>query len=158
MAKIFLFLSVFWLHPFYVSVTTIEQSKDKTSLEITSRIFYDDLEAALKEEFGGKIDLKNPSQKEKNNELIKKYFERNFLLKLNNQIVKADYLGFNIEGEAAWCFLEVENAKNIKTLETVNRLLYRSFKEQIHIYHINLNGKKESTKIQNPDVKAIFEF
>ncbi|MCD8539091.1 MAG: hypothetical protein LRY55_04495 [Leadbetterella sp.] len=68
----------FWAHPFYVSVTTIDQSRDKTSLEISSRIFYDDLEVALKEEFGGKIDLKNPGDKSRNPELIRQYFSRHF--------------------------------------------------------------------------------
>jgi len=58
-----------WVHPFYVSVTTIDQSRDKTSLEISSRIFYDDLEQALKDEFGGKVDLKNTGQTAKNTEL-----------------------------------------------------------------------------------------
>lgn len=156
-----LFLNIllfFWTHPFYVSVTTIDQSRDKQSLEISSRIFFDDLEVALKTEFGKNVDLKNAAQNTANSELIKKYFENNFLIKVNGKPVKADYLGFSIEGEAAWCYLELKNTANINKLEIANSILYKSFKEQINIFHVNINGKKKSSKLHNPDALAKFEF
>jgi hypothetical protein len=151
-------LLYFWIHPFYVSVTTIEQSKDKNAMEITSRIFYDDLEAALKNDFGVKVDLKNAAQSSKNNELIKKYFEKNFLVKINETPVKVEYLGFTLENEAAWCFLEIRNSGSVKKIEVINRILYDSFKEQINIFHVSVNGKKKSTKLQNPENRTFFEF
>ena len=153
----FIYILLFaWFHPFYVSVTTLEQSKDKSSIEITSRIFYDDLEAALKDEFGGKVDLKNTQQTEKNNGLIKRYFEKKFLLKINDNPSKAEYLGFTIEGETAWCFLEVKIKEPVKKVEISNKTLYNSFKEQINIFHLNINGIKKSTKLQNPESIAKF--
>lgn len=158
MLKMFSAWLFFCLHPFYVSVCSIEQSKDKTNLEVSCRIFYDDLEAALKNTYGGKIDLKDAKQSERNNGLLQKYFKRNFQVKLNGNTIEIKYLGFNIEGEAAWCFLEIKNVKNIKSMDVSNRLLYESFKEQIHIFHVNIGGEKKSTKIQNPDFGAKFKF
>lgn len=149
---------LFWAHPFYVSVTTIEQSRDKASLEISSRIFFDDLEVALKEEFGGKTDLKNTAQNPQNTELIRRYFQRHFKLKVNGEPVSTELLGFTIEGEAAWCFLEAKDVSSVQKLEVSNSLLYASFKEQIHIFHLNISGKKKSMKINNPDARARFEF
>ena len=151
-------LLFFWFHPFYVSVTTVDQSRDKSSLEISSRIFYDDLEAALKEESGKNVDLRNPDQVDINSELIKKYFGRHFQIKINNMPVQINYLGFSIEGEAAWCFLELKNTGDISKIEITNSLLYKSFKEQINIFHLNINGSKKSRKLHNPDRSATFTF
>ena len=151
-------LWLFWVHPFYVSVTTIEQSRDKTSLEISSRIFFDDLETALREEFGTKTDLKNTESGAQNSALIGRYFNRHFRLMVNGQPVTTEFLGFNIEGEAAWCFLQVKGVSSVQKLEVYDHLLYNSFKEQIHIFHLTVNGIKKSTKINNPDTRAIFTF
>jgi len=152
------FLWLFWLHPFYVSVTTIEQSRDKTSLEITSRIFYDDLEVALKDEFGGKTDLNNTAQSQQNSDLIRQYFNRHFKVRIDGKAANAEFLGFSIEHEAAWCFLEVKGVTSVQKIEVYDNLLYSSFKEQIHIFHLNINGRKKSTKLSNPDAQARFEF
>ncbi|MBX2953597.1 MAG: hypothetical protein KF870_13895 [Leadbetterella sp.] len=147
-----------WVHPFYVSVTTIDQSRDKTSLEISSRIFYDDLEQALKDEFGGKVDLKNTGQTAKNTELIRKYFSGHFQLRVDGRAVNPEFLGFSIEGEAAWCYLEAKGVTSVQKLEVYNSLLYASFREQIQIFHLNINGQKKSSKINNPEARARFEF
>lgn len=152
------FIWLLWLHPFYVSVTTIDQSRDKTSLEISARIFFDDLETALKDEFGGKTDLKNSADNVKNSELIRQYFGRHFQIKADGKAVNTEFLGYTIEGEAAWCFLEAKGVKSVHHLEVYNSLLYSSFKEQIHIFHLNINGKKKSTKLNNPETRAGFEF
>lgn len=149
---------LFWAHPFYVSVTTIEQSRDKTSLEISSRIFFDDLEVALKDEFGGKTDLVKAEYGDRNSKLIGQYFGRHFRIKVDGKPVPTEFLGFNIEGEAAWCFLEARGITSVQKVEVYNSLLYPSFKEQIHIFHLNINGKKKSTKLNNPEAQAKFEF
>lgn len=152
------FIWLLWVHPFYVSVTTIDQSRDKTSLEISSRIFFDDLEVALKDEFGGKTDLKNTEHTSANSELIRQYFKRHFQIRVDGKAVNAEFLGFSIEGEAAWCYLEAKGVTAVQKVEVYSTLLYPSFKEQIHIFHLHVNGKKKSTKLNNPDSRAKFEF
>ncbi|MDT4870815.1 hypothetical protein FQZ97_1059080 [compost metagenome] len=113
---------------------------------------------ALKEEFGGKTDLKKTEDAAQNTRLIGQYFSRHFRISVNGKPVTTDFLGFSIEGEAAWCFLEAKGVSSVQKLEVNDRLLYASFKEQIHIFHLNINGKKKSTKINNPEAKALFEF
>jgi hypothetical protein len=153
MIKLFILL---FLHPFYVSVTTIDLKKD--NLEISSRIFYDDLEAALKDEFGGKIDLKNPQNAQKNTEMLRSYFQKNFSLKENGKTMNYDFLGFNLEGEAAWCYIEVKGLKGNGRIDIQNKLLYSQFKEQIHIFHMNAGNRKKSAKITNPDSHLFFDI
>ncbi|ADQ19144.1 DUF6702 family protein [Leadbetterella byssophila] len=150
------FQFLLFLHPFYVSVTTVDKKEDR--LEISSRIFYDDLETALKEEFGGKVDLHNNQQKAKNTQLLEKYFQKYFSIKEDGSPISYDFLGFNLEGEAAWCYLEVKGTKPKATLEFQNKLLYSYFKEQIHIFHVNSGKSKKSGKITNPESQIRFEL
>ena len=59
------FLCSFSIHKFYVSVTQVDYVPSKKRVEITSRIFIDDLEKALTKKYNKKVNLTstlNPSE------------------------------------------------------------------------------------------------
>mgnify|MGYP006204322833 CR=1 FL=1 len=73
MPQLILFLFTF-LHPFYVSVTDINHNQKTKSLEISSKIFFDDLESDIEKENNLRIDILKPQNKDLINDLISKYF------------------------------------------------------------------------------------
>ncbi|WP_207428002.1 DUF6702 family protein [Pedobacter sp. SYSU D00535] len=59
-----LITSIFALiHPFFVSVTEIRHNEKTKSLEISSKLFFDDFEHALGANYKQKLDILNPSEK-----------------------------------------------------------------------------------------------
>ena len=48
-----------WVHPFFISMTEIEQDKTNNTLEISVRIFTDDFEKTIRQTYTGKVDLMN---------------------------------------------------------------------------------------------------
>ena len=52
---VFVFMSSFVVHKFYVSVTQIDFVPKKQRIEITSRIFIDDFEKGLKKKYNKKL-------------------------------------------------------------------------------------------------------
>ncbi len=52
------------LHPFYVSVTEVRHNEKSRALEVSTRIFYDDLEEALASASRTKVDILKPSDRE----------------------------------------------------------------------------------------------
>ncbi|MBP1653258.1 MAG: hypothetical protein H6Q26_3415, partial [Bacteroidetes bacterium] len=55
--------SFFAFHPFYVSVTEIEHVKTKNEVQVSCRIFADDLENVLKKESKLPLDIIHPTNK-----------------------------------------------------------------------------------------------
>ena len=52
-----------WMHPYYISMTEIEHDKTNNTLEISVRIFTDDLEKTIRKTYTGKVDLLNKDEK-----------------------------------------------------------------------------------------------
>ena len=68
------------------------------------------------------------------------------------------YLGYQIQEDAAWCYLEVQNVNKIQTLEINNNVLYNLHKEQINMLNVIVNGERKSTKLDNPESRAVMRF
>jgi hypothetical protein len=71
----FVSLTSMALHKFYVSVNQIDFVPKKKALEISSRIFIDDLDAALEKKFKKKAYLATPKEASDSKELLQKYFD-----------------------------------------------------------------------------------
>jgi hypothetical protein len=146
------------LHPFYISVTEINHNATDKSLEISCKIFYEDLEKALNTQFKTPVDLINPKDKAQTEKMIFAYLLQHFSLKINGRQVMLQYVGYEIEKEAAWCYLQVSNVSDVKQMDIMNNLLFEQFATQVNIVHGIVNGKRESTKLSNPNAVTSFEF
>ncbi|GGH62818.1 hypothetical protein HNQ91_001340 [Filimonas zeae] len=149
----------FFFHPFFVSVTDLKQNtKDKT-IEISSKLFIDDFEKALTAAGKAPVDLSHPADKEKTDQQIAGYFKQHFQLSVNGQKMPVSYIGYEKEGEAAWCYLQVTNAPAvIKRVDIVSDVLYKQFESQIHIFHVTAGKELKSSKITNPESRVGFDF
>ena len=146
------------LHPFYVSITSVDYNEEAQRLEISSRIFYDDLETALKDGQNLKIDLIDPEDKSAVDSLLAAYFRNHFRLSVNDSPATLHYVGYEIDEDVAWCFLEVENIAGVKRLTIDNRILFDHFPKQSNILHVTAYGHRKSTKLDNPERTAVFEW
>jgi len=146
------------LHPFYLSITAIDYNEQAHRVEISARIFYDDLEAALKDARDLKIDLINPTDKSATDSLLSAYFLDHLRLSVNGKPVSVRYVGYEIDEDVAWCFLEAVNINRVERLRIDNRILFDHFPKQSNILHVTAYGKRQSTKLDNPERTAVFEW
>lgn len=154
---LFLHVNV-WLHPFYVSVTEIRQNQKSNNLEISSRIFFDDLEKTLEKKYQVKVNILKPEDPKKVNELIADYLQEHLQLRVNGKLVALKFLGFEIEEEAAWCYLEAPQSAPLKRLEVEDAILFDAHPLQQNMVHVTVGKKRQSTKLDNPDSKYTFNF
>ncbi|MDH7460228.1 hypothetical protein QEG73_03025 [Chitinophagaceae bacterium 26-R-25] len=145
-------------HPFYISVTEINHNaKDKT-LEISCKMFLDDFEKTLRDVTKTEVDLNNVKDKAKIDKLISNYLNSHLQLKVDGKPVSLQFIGFEKESEAAWCYLQVNNVPSVKQLEVKNTLLFEEFDSQISIMHVIVNGTRKSTRLNKPESVAKFDF
>lgn len=146
------------LHPIYVSVTEIEHNaKDKT-LEISCKIFTDDFEKVLRQQFNTHVDLLNPKEKAAMEKLVSAYVLKHLLVKADGKPVALQYLGYEQQEEGIVSFYQATNIPSVKKIEVTDNILFEYKKEQISIIHAIVNGNRKSTKLVNPEEKAGFEF
>ena len=157
MLQIFTFLLAL-LHPYYVSVTEIKHNGKEQSLEISCRVFSDDLESALNKLGRGKVDILNPKNFAQINPLIAEYIPQHLKISINGKPVSILFLGYELESEATWCYFEVKGVRSVKNISITNDILYAEHDEQINMMHITVNGERKSTKLDNPAKTAEFSF
>ena len=102
------------LHPFYVSVIDINHNTKEESVEMSIRIFTQDLEETLQKYSTAKIDMVHPSNKAVLDKQITDYIKQKLQLKINGQNANMQYVGYEIQLESVWIYFEVPKIKEIK--------------------------------------------
>lgn len=144
-------LSSFAWHKFYVSVTQIDFVPNKKRVEITSRIFIDDLEKALERKFKKKFYLTTSNEIENADVLIQEYLKEKIKISINKKSQKIEYLTKEVEGDVLIFYTKIAISKKINTFEIYNSLLTDLYKEQQNIVHLNINGNKNSFLFTNSE-------
>lgn len=146
------------LHPFHVSVVEINHNAADKTLEISCKIFTDDFEKVLTQNYKTKVDLINPPDKAAMDTLVKKYINSHLSLSADGKSVKFSYIGFERENEAVYSYAQVDNIVSVKKIEITNKLMQDLFTDQINLMHVIVGGNRKSTKLDYPSTQAIVEF
>lgn len=145
-------------HPIFVSVTEIEHNKKDNTLEISCKIFTDDFEKTLRETYKTKVDLLQPKDKAAMDRLVSDYVRKHLILTVDGKKAVLEFIGYEQDEEGVRSYYQANNIPSVKKLDITNNILFEYKKEQISIMHLNVNGKKQSTKLVNPEEKASFVF
>lgn len=150
------FLHIF--HPFYVSVTEVVQNPKTKTLQVSTRIFFDDFEKALDRKYQTKVNILKPADRKKVDLLIADYVQKHLQIKINQKALTLKYVGYEIEEDAAWCYFETQQIAPVKNLDIVNDILFDEHESQSNMVHVTINGKRKSTKLDNPKSQARLTF
>jgi hypothetical protein len=153
-----LFLGAAAPHPLYISVTEIKQNPKDRILEISCKIFTNDLETVLEKETKAKVDLSVAKDKVVTDKLIEEYVERHLRLKVDGKVVSLHFVGSEKEADGTWSYFQVNEVAAVKRIDVVNDLLYDGFNQQINIMHVTVGGERKSTRLDYPDAAASFQF
>nr|WP_233173829.1 DUF6702 family protein [Pedobacter sp. ASV19] len=145
-------------HPLHLSSMELNYTTKGATVEISCRLFTDDLENALNKVFKVHADLSSAAKHAEMDGLVKKYAARHLQLKTGSKLIGLNYLGFEKDNEAIVLYIESVPVKGLKDLEILNTLMYDLFDDQSNIMHITYNGNRKSTKLDYPDklYKVVF--
>lgn len=151
--------SLFFLyHPFYVSVTEINHNAKDKRIEVSCRIFFDDFEDVLEKNYKVQMDIVKPTDRKKIDLMIADYVKKHLLIKADGKAVNLTYVGYQIEEDACWSYFEATKIGKVKQLEVSNDLLFAEFRTQTNMLQVTANGQEKSTKLDNPESKAVFNY
>ncbi len=136
--------ALFYLHPFYVSITEINHNEKAQTLECTIKTFTSDIEDALKEKGFGKLSIGTNEEKSTADSLINIYLDDVIDFTINGAEVSFNYLGKEVEEDVSWIYLEIENVANLKAFEMTNQLLFDLQETQSNLVNIFANDSEYS--------------
>lgn len=132
------------LHAFHTSLTEIQYNAKEKSLEISIRMFTDDLETALtKANNGQKVMI---GGKNDNSEaVLNKYIQQHFAIITPQKQKKAmTVLGKELEGDATWVYVEIPNSQDFKGHILYNYLMQEMFDDQTNLVNFMYLGNKKT--------------
>ena len=151
-------MSSFGLHKFYMAIYQINYAPEKKMLQITTRIFADDLNKALEKKYKKKTFLGSGKESVESEQLLKKYLAENFTLKVNGQSKPINLLSEEMDGDVLVCYLSIRDIPKIKSLEIYNAVLIECFPEQQNIVNVTAFNDKKSFLFTETSTKQVLNY
>lgn len=153
-------LLAFTAHKFYISVTNVNYAEKDDALQITTRVFLDDMNAVLKERYGIQTKLGTKAESEVDREYFEKYLRSKFVVEIDGQTVEYRLLGKKYDTDMLICYIEVPkiNLPKVSSIAIINELLTDLFDEQQNVVHFKVKGKKKSYVLLKSDTKGMLNL
>jgi hypothetical protein len=124
-------------HKFYVSLTDMQYNETSGRLEVSSKYFIDDLELAL--DLGPDQHIIMPMD----DQIIFRlntYLKKHLLISCDEKVSPLELLGYEIEDDVVWVYLESEKIPNFSEINVTASQLTDLFEQQQNIVHVS-NGE-----------------
>ncbi len=130
-------------HEYHVSVTQMQYNSTAKTLEVSIRIFTDDLERGLSQANNmRRFVIKDNDQ---NASYVESYIKTHFAIKdAKQQVAKINYLGKEEEADATWIYLEIPLNQPIEGSTLLNNILLEVFSDQVNMTNLKLKSQKKT--------------
>ena len=144
------------IHNFYVSTTSVRYVPNENSFQITTQVFLDDFESALRLNNNNNIKLTPDSSQVKIDSLIEDYFRKNIIFKAQGEKMNFDFLGKVYKSDVLVAYMELKMDTIGSSLSITNTILFDYLSDQKNIIHLKLASKRKSFLAVSS--KSIFEI
>ena len=129
-------------HKFYVSLVQVEFNTETKALEITMKIFTDDLEYAIS---GSQLSYGLGAENEPSeaDSILYTYIKNNFSIAVNGQPYTPNYIGKEVEMDVTWIYTEILEIESVSSVEVSNLMLTELFDDQVNLVNVKYLGQKK---------------
>ncbi|MCF6213096.1 MAG: hypothetical protein L3J45_03625 [Flavobacteriaceae bacterium] len=148
----------FTAHKYYLSLTQIDYKPQEKTLQISMRLFIDDIEKSLESNFREKFNLDTPNELPKTNNYIAFYLNNHFRVTVNNKPTNYTFLGKEYENDIVYFYIEIDSVPPIKSIGVQNTILMNAFDSQKNIIKLNINNQKKTMLLNKSNDKDLLNF
>ncbi len=145
-------------HPFFMSVIDINHNTKEAALEISVRVFSDDLEKTLQQYSKQKINILSPNDKVIVEKSLLAYMTAHLKLSVNGKPAHFSLVGYEQQLESTWCYFEIEKQAVVNQVDIDCSLLYDYETRQVNIVHVKSKGIQKTYKLDYPKRDISFSF
>lgn len=141
-------ISALFIHDYHFGYTEVFYNKDNKSIEASIKLFTDDLNKGIKEEYDIDLKLNDALELSNSNEIIQKYLLKNLSFSVDSKVKEYNYIGKEYEEDVIWIYLEVPKVKKIKEFQLRNSLLFDTYDDQKNRINVDLNNSIRSATLE----------
>lgn len=146
------------IHNFHVSITNAELSQKSGSLEMSMKLFTDDLESAVEASLHEKPPLGTAKENPRADSLIMQYIRQNFKISSGKLPLKWVYVGRELENGITFVYLEIPAFPEVKELTIRNSVFFDTFEDQSNIVNVKINGTLKSAFMKKGELQKQLVF
>lgn len=150
--------SGFTAHKFYMSIYQMHFNAEKSRLEITGRIFMDDLNECLSKYAKTATHIGESRQTKQDLELLKQYITEQITLKVNGKPVTLTFVDTEVEETVVICYFRVDGVKHPHQIDVSNTALMSCHSEQQNILQAEVSGTKKNLVLKAGEASAQLVF
>jgi hypothetical protein len=139
------FITIGDIHPIYISSTEVDYNTKSKSLEISVKIFADDLEPVLSKKYNSKIELGTDREHPKTKDYLMEYLQKHLVFYIDNKTAVYKYIGHESGGKsdmfALYIYLEINNINTFKIMQIYNNLLIEQHSNQLNFISCHTKNK-----------------
>ena len=142
-----------------MGVFQVNYAAEKKMIQITSRIFVDNLNKGIEKKYNKKTFLGTDKETQADIDLLKRYLSENFNIKINGQLKPIAFLSKELEADDVLvCYSRITAVEKFKVLEISNTVLVDWNAEQQNITHISAYGTKRSVLFTESSKKEVLKY
>ena len=141
-----------------MAIFQVNYAPEKKMLQVTSRIFIDDLNHALEKKYGKKTNIGHEKEDVEDIAILKKYFAENLVFKVNGQTKPILFLSKEQEGDLLICYGRVADVIKFNSVEITNTVLTHWNSDQQNILHFNAFGDKKTVLFTSSKKTEVLKF
>ena len=134
-------------HEFHLSKCDIHFSEEDRALQISLRIFIDDLEEAIAKVHNEEnLKLCTKKEAERADSILVSYLSDNLLISIDNELKEIEFVGKEVSEDllAVWCYFEVIDVEPKGMIQVENKILIETFDDQSNL--VVLKYSKEQSE------------
>jgi len=143
-------------HKFYVSLSDIKYNEESNTFQLSFSIFTDDLELAFEKQTGKKIHLDEITSA--NKQWVFEYVTTHFSAKADAKTLKLISIGYELESDVTWVYLESVKTEIPNSIELSNTILFELYSEQKNLVKISIGKDDYSALLTSENSKEIIKM
>ena len=140
-----------------MAIFQVNYAPEKKMLQVTSRIFIDDLNKALKTKYAVTTHLGESAETTEDVALMNKYLSEHFTIKVNGNKKVLVYVNKELENNVVVGYYKINDIPKINSLSIQNTALMDVYADQQNIIQTTFNGKKQSLLLTKESVSGVLK-
>lgn len=145
-------------HVFYVSITRVKWNVDVARLDVSVRIFTDDLEEAIVAKGGPRLRLWTGQAHADRDRHVSDYLASRLVFRVNGVDRQLTYAGMEDALDATACLVQITGVDRVETIEVENRILIEMFDTQANVMRFEIGGERKYVNLSKKTVTGTVRF
>jgi len=145
-------------HPFYVSICQVYFNRETTSLEISLKIFADDLSTGLEKAGYPNLYIGEDREDPNTDTYLFSYLKKELRFEVNGKPTEYQFVGKEMDEAVVWTYLEIKNVTDLKSIQTKCTLLTEVFETQSNVIQIEKDKEIKNLLLNKRDIAGTITY